>query len=632
MKFVVLTITLCLLLCSLTALGANQGTQDKKPQASLKESAKDLFLNALEFSTEDSAAFFKSINKSVHQFRQYLSTNPDDKEALYYLGYALDKNFFGLSPGDKLPQITLADAIEISDAYEKCIALEPAHKGNDYMLTPYSKITAVWGSLAMAYLEQDKRDSADFAFREGKKRGGFPDFLLEFCRNMMNCCDSGAVLLVNGDNDTFPMWYLQAIEFHRTDLRIVNISLINTKWYLRHLKKKTAYNSPALPLSFSDVLLNAPDNSGKSLQYEFGSEKDEVISLPLNYHKKYPCIGNLKAKRNAVVTFKGIEYDSEDGRIVYLYRIQDMVIIDLLKQLAFEKKLYFAKTIDPEDFVGLQPFMSDEFLVYLVNPFLPEQLYGEDIWGELSDSFIKIFDNEEGIFTFKNVDIAKISNDIDQQRLLELYWEYIVYYARYLTDEKEDFAEAADILVNFEKVIPFANYLPFYNYIYEAMSVLIDTDADRFNIFSFSEACIKSSETFLGNTPLTSCDSYDEFIKNFYFPLSRISESAFILNNFEQQREALNKILTKNTEYSKNPKAIKEYDGNFIDTYNSIRFAAKAEYDISLVLEARNLQGDAQAIQKAMSLISEYKAGKDPQRNDLIENLNQYIEQIENGE
>jgi MFS family permease len=185
----------------------------------------------------------------------------------------------------------------------------------------------------------------------------------DFARNMLESTAPNAILFTNGDNDTFPLWYLQEVMGVRRDVRVVNLSLLNTPWYIRQLRDQWSRESAPLPMTLTDEQID---------QLQPAAFEAMDVTLPVDPSKLLDETIGRRVNRATLprqITWRLEGRPLGDGRGV-LYNA-DLAVLDILKAVAedgWQRPVYFASTVAQDSELGLQAFFQNEGLARRVVP------------------------------------------------------------------------------------------------------------------------------------------------------------------------------------------------------------------------------------------------------------------------
>ncbi len=227
----------------------------------------------------------------------------------------------------------------------------------------------------------------------------------DFARMYLESCAPNAILFTNGDNDTFPLWYVQEVEGIRTDVRVVNYMLSSGDWYVDQMGRKV-YNSDKLPLTIDQDFYNKKGNYVPVFERLDTAELREAIQFIKDQSKasKVPLqngdwIDYLPAKHltyqvdiDAVIQSGTVDAQDRDKIVDViqwdltqggLFR-NDLMLLDLIATNNWSRPIYFANPNSISKVLNVDQFCHLEGVVYRFKP-IPAAEYMKRVGGVDAD-------------------------------------------------------------------------------------------------------------------------------------------------------------------------------------------------------------------------------------------------------
>ena len=216
--------------------------------------------------------------------------------------------------------------------------LQPRERDYAYAGSFYA--FAIWIGLGVAYLKRLSPlfllvpiQMATQTWDDHDRSGRY--ICRDFGQNyLMTLPDEGnPIILTNGDNDTFPLWYNHEVENFRTDTRVCNMEYLQTDWYIDQMKRQ-AYDSPPLPISLSH-------EDYKEGQLEYVPVDTDSLT-----------IGDM------TILLKNKQY---------LFK-NELMVLEMLSQGNWSRPIYASISMGPDILPFLRDHLELEGLAYRITP------------------------------------------------------------------------------------------------------------------------------------------------------------------------------------------------------------------------------------------------------------------------
>ena len=321
----------------------------------------------------------------------------------------------------------------------------------------------------------------------------------DYASNFLESCAPNAIIFTYGDNDTYPLWYAQEVEGIRTDVRVVNLSLIAVDWYIDQLRRKVN-DSPPIKMSIpreayrgylrNQVLYN-PNNprAGQRLPIQ------EVVKLvgenrPLTVNggrtfetflptqQMYIPVDVAQARASGALT--QIDTANVVNRIPIdigsSYLIKDeLAVLDILASNLWERPIYYAVTVRPEKMFGLQDYTQLEGLGMRIIPVKSQSDPQYSIMGSGRVAVDKVYENVMNKFRWGNFDRVETHVSTSYMPSIQSHRIVMLRTARTLL-ERGDRERAIALAKKYFEVFPHFNFPYDYNAMY-FINVLTDAGA-----------------------------------------------------------------------------------------------------------------------------------------------------------
>ncbi|MFD2162408.1 DUF2723 domain-containing protein [Paradesertivirga mongoliensis] len=306
----------------------------------------------------------------------------------------------------------------------------------------------------------------------------------DFAINYLESCAPNAILFTYGDNDTYPLWYVQEVEGVRPDVRVVNLSLLGTDWYIRQMKEKVN-EAEALPITMPnskfvqgvrDVIRYYDYKVEGAVElktvFDVLTSDEESDKVPMQDGTKDNILPTKNFKisidPNQLLATKTVRPD-EAANILPILEWKynkdyvtkaELAMFDILAHNNWKRPIYFAVTVPADNYIGLDKYLFNEGFAYRLLPL--KSTTPADSTGRNEDLIHTeaMYSNMLNKFKWANIKNAPYL-DPESTRMIAIIIKSFNQLAENLIKEGK-MAEAKKVMLRAQEVLPEKNYLYYY--------------------------------------------------------------------------------------------------------------------------------------------------------------------------
>lgn len=337
-----------------------------------------------------------------------------------------------------------------------------------------------------------------------------------FAVSMLESCDKNAILFVNGDNDTFPLWYAQAVEGIRTDIRVINLQLLNDDSNIKQIYQAQYESAP-----IETTLTPKQYENQYTYNQIYPSFDREHLSKVIK--DSYTLTDTLFGTTLHILNTNKYYLKKDNDSIYWQYNALEigkstLVALDIIATNIEKRPIYFS-SYSIDDFYGLENYLSLEGFAYKLEgkPTAKQEIIALKAGGINED---KMFENFIHKFQWKNFNKPNVYYNETEREFVKLFYDNTICLAYKLLQNNK--ADKALIVCN-----TLTENLPFSQHYYP------EAAADLAIIYSL-----------LGRE-----DKSEEYIHLSTKQFSQIMQQYFALNTSQQAQDRIQIQKLENTWY-----------------------------------------------------------------------------------